>query len=48
VWHHLGVLETDHLGAVGWSVWFDAARFYRHHLALLARLPPAGPPPTQP
>ena len=44
VWHHLGVLETDHLGAVGWSVWFHVARFYRRHLALLARIPPYMPP----
>jgi hypothetical protein len=40
VWYDLGRLRADHLEAVGWSLWFDAAAFYRNHIALLRRLPP--------
>jgi hypothetical protein len=40
VWHDLGQLRADHLEVVGWSLWFDAAAFYRNHIALLRRLPP--------
>jgi hypothetical protein len=38
VWHDLGQLQVDHLGVVGWSLWFDAAAFYENHIALLNRL----------
>jgi hypothetical protein len=38
VWHDLGQLQADHLEVVGWSLWFDAAAFYEHHIALLSRL----------
>ena len=36
--HDLGQLQADHLEVVGWSLWFDAAAFYEHHIALLSRL----------
>ena len=38
VWHDLGQLQADHLEVVGWSLWFDAAAFFEHHIALLTRL----------
>ena len=40
VWHHVGVVETDHLGVVGWSLWFDAPTLLRRHLHILARIRP--------
>ena len=40
VWHHVGVVETDHLGVVGWSLWFDAPALLRRHLHILARIRP--------
>ena len=44
VWHHVGVVETDHLGVVGWSLWFDAPALLRRHIHILARIRPPRPP----
>ena len=47
VWHHVGVVETDHLGVVGWSLWFDAPALLRRHIHILARIRPPAPPQPQ-